>query len=177
MVEVAVLVDGYTNHPDGSTTISFSVSSSGRYVSYVALGMDDWTTRLAPLPGNSHSGGSASYRVEWTEQSGSPGFRSVKFVRIGSGLLVSPRCRTTLAAQSQGALPSPVTALPDEFRARQRVHAATRIQLEVATIDSQIVMDDGEGGDGSSGSITDRGWRTAAINAAAAEFRTEQSDL
>lgn len=147
--QVAVVVHGYTNHPDGSTTISFSVSSNGRYISYVALGVDEWT-RMSPLAGNSHSGGSASYRVEWTGQSGSPGFRSVKFVRIGNGLTGGPLNATTLAAQSQGALPTPlpalVTALPDEFAVRvSGFHAAAPIQLEVATIDSQIVTNDGGG--------------------------------
>ncbi len=59
--------------------ITFQVTNrSGTAVSFIAFGTEG-LTRMAPGTGSIHSGTAGTYRVSYTDQSGNPGFESVKF--------------------------------------------------------------------------------------------------
>ena len=70
---------GYLNHPDGTSTLTWQVTNSGKHdISHVAFGAAGWT-RLAPQPGSLYRGELGDYPVEWTKDKGNPGFASVKY--------------------------------------------------------------------------------------------------
>lgn len=70
---------GYLKHPDGTSTLTWQVTNSGKHdISHVAFGTAGWT-RLAPQPGSLYRGELGAYPVEWTKDKGHPGFASVKY--------------------------------------------------------------------------------------------------
>jgi hypothetical protein len=73
---------GHVGSDDGTTTITFRVTNRcPQGTSYVAIGTNDWP-RVAPPPNSMVAGG---YQVEWTDQTGRPGFTSIKFVAPSTG--------------------------------------------------------------------------------------------
>ncbi|MCB0047137.1 MAG: hypothetical protein KDD92_17060 [Caldilineaceae bacterium] len=70
---------GYVNNDDGTTTLTWQVTSDNKKdISYAAFGLGDWTP-VAPEDGATVSGDLGDYRVEWTNDRGNPGFASVKY--------------------------------------------------------------------------------------------------
>lgn len=70
---------GYRANGDGSYTLTWQVTNTGKHdISYVAFGAGSWT-RVAPQSGSIHTGELGDYQVEWTNDRGQPGFASVKY--------------------------------------------------------------------------------------------------
>ncbi len=82
----ATITDAPTS-ADGSQPANLTVAVSHwcyGAVSYIAIGTDG-LTRVGPTPGSYRSGTGRPYHVEWTGQTGLPGFASIKFNSIGEG--------------------------------------------------------------------------------------------
>ncbi len=70
---------GYRANGDGSYTLTWQVTNTGKHaISYMAFGTGSWT-RAAPEPGRLYTGELGDYQVEWTRDRGQPGFASVKY--------------------------------------------------------------------------------------------------
>jgi len=72
-------------YESGRATLTFRVTNKCSHdVSFVAFGTNAWA-RLAPLDGTTYQGSLGAYRVVYTDESGNPGFTSIKFEYLGDG--------------------------------------------------------------------------------------------
>jgi hypothetical protein len=70
---------GYTNHGDGSTSLTYSlINDNHKDVGFIAFGTNAWT-RMAPDDGSIVSGNLGDYRVEWIDRHGRKGFAGIEF--------------------------------------------------------------------------------------------------
>src|SRR5678815_2793377 len=70
---------GYLPNGDGTTTLTFRVSTTNQKdISHLAFGTGSWTP-VAPLGNSTVAGSLGAYRVVWTNTNGNPGFPSIKF--------------------------------------------------------------------------------------------------
>lgn len=76
---------GYVNNRDGTTTLSFRVTTTNKKdISHIAFGTGSWTP-VAPPNNSSVTGSLGAYHVVWTNTNGNPGFPSIKFEPQFSG--------------------------------------------------------------------------------------------
>ena len=76
---------GYVDNGDSTTAITFRVTNTcTNDVSHIAIGTDGWT-RILPPDNDTYTGDLGDYSVEWTGNTGNPGFSSIKFGTPFSG--------------------------------------------------------------------------------------------